>query len=65
MTTIGRLVAVGLVLVGLAGCVELGVGQGTGRVLQTYTTDEGVGVLGPDGGWFTCYNELDCAGTPG
>ena len=63
MKTIGRLVVVVGLLVGVAGC---GLdAPGTGRVLRTYTTSEGVGVLGPDGGWFTCYNELDCAGTPG
>ncbi len=27
-----------------------------------YRTNEGVGVLGPAGGWFQCFDETDCSG---
>jgi hypothetical protein len=30
-----------------------------------YRTNEGVGVLGPNGGYFWCDNEALCDGTPG
>ena len=27
-----------------------------------YRTMEGMGVIGPNGGWFVCYDEGDCNG---
>ena len=27
-----------------------------------YRTMEGVGIIGPNGGWFVCYDENDCNG---
>lgn len=57
MKVIGRLVVV--VLIGLvAGC-------DTRTAVEVYRTDEGLGILGPSGGYFWCDDETDCAGTPG
>ena len=27
-----------------------------------YRTTEGTGIIGPNGGWFVCYDENDCSG---
>jgi predicted small secreted protein len=27
-----------------------------------YRTMEGVGIIGPNGGWFVCYDQNDCNG---
>jgi hypothetical protein len=48
--TIGRIVA--LVLIGLA----------AGCDLEFYRTAEGVGVIGPNGGYFVCTDNNDCSG---
>lgn len=32
---------------------------------EVYRTQEGVGVTGPTGGYFQCYDEFNCSGTPG
>lgn len=54
MKTIGRTLVV-LVLLAVA----------TGCDTRVYRTTEGVGVLGPSGGWFVCDDETQCYGTPG
>lgn len=52
MKVIGRIMLV--VVIGLlAGCD-----------LKVYQTSEGVGVIGPNGGYFRCDNEMFCNGTP-
>lgn len=52
MKIIGRLIA--LTLIGLsAGCD-----------LELYRTAEGIGVIGPNGGYFVCADNNDCSGTP-
>lgn len=50
MKTIGLWLLL-LVVLGLCGCDK-----------KCYQTDEGVGVLGPNGGWFVCYDNDDCSG---
>ncbi len=56
--------AIGRILVVLA--VTMLVGCRLGSV-DVYAADKGIGWVDPttDSGWFTCYDELDCAGTPG
>lgn len=38
-----------VLLIGLGGC-------------DLYGNREGIGILGPDGGWFVCYDDNDCNG---
>ncbi len=51
MKAIGRMLVL-LFVLGTMGCD-----------LTAYRTDEGVGVIGPRGGYFWCDNELSCSGT--
>jgi hypothetical protein len=53
MKTIGRMMLL-LFVLGTMGCN-----------LTAYRTIEGVGVIGPNGGYFQCDNELSCNGTSG
>lgn len=39
------------------------IGLTTGCDLEVYRTNEGVGVIGPSGGWFLCSDNNDCGGT--
>ena len=49
-------------VIGLAALFVL-IGLTTGCDLEVYRTNEGVGVIGPSGGWFLCSDNNDCGGT--
>lgn len=40
------------------------IGLLVGCDLEVYRTNEGTGVIGPNGGYFWCDNEALCEGTP-
>ena len=50
MKIIGRMLLLVVVLVTI-GCD-----------LEIYRTNEGIGILGPNGGYFWCDNNVDCTG---
>lgn len=52
MKMIGRMLLMLALLMGATGC-------------ELYRTSEGVGVLGPTGGYFWCDDDAHCTGTPG
>ncbi|NIP23015.1 MAG: hypothetical protein GWN55_06875 [Phycisphaerae bacterium] len=49
MKTIGRIILSVFVLVTITGC-------------ELYQTNEGIGVIGHNGGWFVCFDNDHCEG---